>query len=114
RPQGERAPRPDAARQTERPPRQERPPRPEGSPRPAGDSAAAPPRAPLDPQQQERARLLRDYESTRLSEANFCALKGLTPARLAELLAQARQEAGPAAARPPRPAGSGPRPPTRR
>jgi hypothetical protein len=62
----------------------------------------------MDPQQQERARLLRDWESTRLNEANFCVLKGLTPARLAELLAQARQEAGASSPRP-GPASAAPR-----
>lgn len=43
-------------------------------------------------QRRQRAALLRDFESTRLTEANFCALKGLTPEQLQPLLAQARQE----------------------
>ncbi len=43
-------------------------------------------------QRRQRATLLRDFESTRLTEANFCALKGLTPEQLQPLLAQARQE----------------------
>ncbi len=42
--------------------------------------------------------LLRDYETTRLTEANFCALKGIAPDALAGMLAQAKQEAQ---ARPP-------------
>ncbi len=42
--------------------------------------------------------LLRDYETTRLTEANFCALKGIAPDALAGMLAQAKQVAQ---ARPP-------------
>jgi sRNA-binding protein len=42
---------------------------------------------------QARAALLRDFERTTLTPANFCALKGLTPEALAPQLAQARQEA---------------------
>lgn len=126
RPQGDRPPRADRPpqadrpRQTDRPPRQDRPARPDRPPHPnpphatprdhRAESPASPRLPPLDPQQQERARLLRDYESTRLSESNFCVLKGLTPAQLAELLAQARQEAGPAPAR----QAGGQRPPPRR
>ncbi len=49
----------------------------------------------------ERAQLLRDFDTTRLTEANFCALKGIAPDALPALLAQAREEAK---ARPPRPA----------
>jgi sRNA-binding protein len=45
-----------------------------------------------------RASLLHDYENTRLSAANFCALKGIDPAQLDTLLAQARQEASQRAA----------------
>jgi ProP effector len=41
----------------------------------------------------QRASLLYDFENTRLSTANFCVLKGIDPARLDELLAQARLEA---------------------
>ena len=36
--------------------------------------------------------LLRSYESSPLSKANFCALKGLAVADLDAVLAQARQE----------------------
>lgn len=41
-----------------------------------------------------RATLLRDFERSPLSLANFCALKGLSPAQLEPMLAQARQERG--------------------
>lgn len=40
----------------------------------------------------ERAALLRAYESTTLTRANFCALKGLPQAELDAALAQARQD----------------------
>ncbi|WP_280154673.1 ProQ/FinO family protein [Piscinibacter sp. XHJ-5] len=41
----------------------------------------------------KRAALLRDFESTTLTPANFCALKGITPQALDALLAAARREA---------------------
>jgi sRNA-binding protein len=46
-------------------------------------------------EQARRARqaLLRDFERTTLTEANFCALKGIAPHELAGLLEQARSEA---------------------
>ena len=50
----------------------------------------------------ERQALLRDYERTSLTEANFCALKGIRPDELPALLEQARREASEAAAHPPR------------
>jgi sRNA-binding protein len=53
----------------------------------------------------ERASLLRDFETTKLTEANFCALKGITPEALPGLLAQARQEALERPQRPQRPEG---------
>jgi hypothetical protein len=40
-----------------------------------------------------RAGLLRDFERTTLTPANFCALKGVTPQALDALLATARREA---------------------
>lgn len=43
-------------------------------------------------QRRERAGLLRAYESTTLTRANFCALKGVAESDLDALLAQARQE----------------------
>jgi sRNA-binding protein len=55
-----------------------------------------------------RAALLRDFERTTLTPANFCALKGVTPETLDALLATARREAeerarlGPPAGAPPR------------
>lgn len=53
----------------------------------------------------ERAQLLRDFERSPLTPANFCALKGLAPEALEAQLALAREEA---AARPPLPP-AGPR-----
>lgn len=50
-------------------------------------------RAADDAQRQQRAQLLRDFERTTLTPANFCALKGLTPEALEQQLAQARVEA---------------------
>lgn len=42
---------------------------------------------------QARAALLRDFQRTTLTLANFCALKGMTPEALNPLLDQARREA---------------------
>jgi len=50
---------------------------------------------------QARLALLRDFERTTLTLANFCALKGLTPEALTPQLEQAKREA--AEAPPPRP-----------
>jgi len=64
----------------------------------------------LEEQQRfNRATLLRDFERTTLTPANFCALKGLPLEELEPLLARARQEASeaPSFAAPQRP---GPRP----
>ncbi len=55
----------------------------------------------------ERALLLRAFETSTLTRANFCALKGLDDTRLDALLAQARQEAAE------RPAWTEDRPPRR-
>ncbi len=52
-------------------------------------------------ERQARLTLLRDFERTTLTMANFCVLKGLKPEALTLLLAQARKEA--AEAPPPRP-----------
>jgi ProP effector len=72
----------------------ERPQRPPG--RPAGSAppaaAAEPAAMPADPAQRERALLLRSFETSTLSKANFCALKGLSEATLDAALEQARQE----------------------
>jgi sRNA-binding protein len=67
----------------------------------------------IDGQRRERAALLRDFETSRLSAANFCALKRIPESALEPLLARARQEAAErsAAARPQPPARhGGPRP----
>lgn len=44
-------------------------------------------------ERRQRASLLRDFETTKLTTANFCALKGIAPQSLDGLLAQARAEA---------------------
>jgi ProP effector len=44
-------------------------------------------------ERRNRAGLLRDFETTKLTTANFCALKGVAPEALDGLLAQARAEA---------------------
>ena len=56
--------------------------------------AAPPAPLPADPAQRERAMLLRSFESSPLSKANFCALKGMTEAALDAALAQAQAERG--------------------
>jgi hypothetical protein len=50
-------------------------------------------RALEDEQRHNRATLLRDFDGTTLARANFCALKGVAPDALDELLAMARREA---------------------
>ncbi len=54
-------------------------------------------------ERRNRASLLRDFETTKLTTANFCALKGVAPEALEGLLAQARAEALEDAQRPQRP-----------
>lgn len=54
-------------------------------------------------ERRNRASLLRDFETTKLTTANFCALKGVAPDALDGLLAQARAEALEDAQRPQRP-----------
>lgn len=56
----------------------------------------------------ERSALLRAFETSTLTKANFCALKGIPEAELDARLAQAREER---AARPPRPEFADRRPP---
>ena len=102
RPPHEGGQRPDRARgaapstQTTRPPRRDdRPaqaPRPERPPQMQGAAPAA--ALPVDPAQRERAMLLRSFESSPLSKANFCALKGITEAALDAALAEAQAERG--------------------
>lgn len=55
-------------------------------------------RAEQEQEQRQRASLLRDFERTTLTPANFCALKGIAPEALEGLLALARQEAAQAPA----------------
>ncbi len=45
-----------------------------------------------DPARRERSLLLRAYETTTLTRANFCALKGISDAALESALVQARDE----------------------
>ena len=47
----------------------------------------------VDEARRNRAALLRDFEQTTLTPANFCALKGIAPQALDALLATARREA---------------------
>lgn len=71
-------------------------------------------RAAEDDQRRERDALIRAYETSTLTRANFCALKGLSEAELAALLALPRQAPAPqrhdprAAEREARPAHRGP------
>jgi len=66
-------------------------------------------------QRRDRAQLLRDFERTTLTPANFCALKGLSAEELEATLALAREEAAQRPPAPPRarddrpPQGRGPR-----
>ena len=115
-----------------RPPRPDRPPRREPAhepalepaheparPRPAPPEAiVAPPAAPLTPEQaaenearRSRAALLRSFETTTLTRANFCALKGMKEAALEVLLVQAREERLLAPSPPPPPDRERERPP---
>ena len=57
---------------------------------PAPETSAAAP--PIDPAQRERALLLRSFESSTLSKANFCALKRISESDLDAQLAQASTE----------------------
>ena len=54
------------------------------------DTAQPTPALPTDPAQRDRALLLRQFETSPLSKANFCALKGLKEPELDAALAQAR------------------------
>jgi hypothetical protein len=85
---------PDRFGRPDRPPRDDRPARDDRGPRP--DAAPA---VPLTPEQaaeaearRQRAQLLRSFEQSPLSKANFGALKGLSEAALDALLTQARQD----------------------
>jgi sRNA-binding protein len=82
---GPRAPAHDTRPPTRPNPRMAVPPSPDREP------AAA---LPADPAMRERALLLRSYEASTLSKANFCALKRITEAELDAALTQARAERG--------------------
>lgn len=69
---------------------------------PAPPEPPAPP-APLDAAQRERALLLRTYEGSTLTRANFCALKRMSETELEAQLTLARQERELRAPAPPRP-----------
>ncbi len=102
------APRDEHARRPERMPsahrghplpRQPRRPAPQGAPRREPRAAPAPAAAapaavagPPDPARHERALLLRAFESSPLSKANFCALKRISEAELDAQLAAARKD----------------------
>lgn len=70
------------------------------------DAAAQQQRRADDQAERDRAALLRTFETSTLTLANFCALKGLTEADLEARLAQARHERN---SRPPESAPQGPR-----
>ena len=93
-----RPPRPP--RRTDRPPHPPRPQHPEQLlPTQGAESAAA---LPADPAQRERVMLVRSYESSPLSKANFCTLKGVSEALLDAALAQVQAERGVPSSAPPR------------
>jgi sRNA-binding protein len=69
-------------------------------PHPETPHAQASSALPEDPARRERALLLRTYEASPLTKANFCVLKRITEAELDAQLALARQERGPARPRP--------------
>jgi ProP effector len=76
-------------------PHGQRPPRRDDAPRmhaPAPTPEQAPTALPADPAQRERALLLRAFEASPLSKANFCTLKRISEAELDAALTQARAE----------------------
>jgi ProP effector len=87
---------PRGAAQQQRPaPQAQRPPRRDDTPRmhaPAPTQEQAPTPLPADPAQRERALLLRSFEASTISKANFCALKRISEAELDAALMQARAE----------------------
>ena len=100
-PRPDRPPRPDRADRVER---ADRPPRPTptpAQPAPRADSAPGPaPQRPAPTPEQSadnearrsRAALLRSFETSTLTRANFCALKGMRDDALELLLVKAREE----------------------
>lgn len=109
-PQGPGSGRMEGPRREQRSPRPPRPPEAPRQPmqprRETGDAGAGPqaradfqpPRPSLPPAEiearRERAALLRAYESSTLTKANFCVLKRVSEADLDSALTQARQERG--------------------
>jgi sRNA-binding protein/8-oxo-dGTP pyrophosphatase MutT (NUDIX family) len=103
---GEPAPRADRHDRSDRPPRPDRRGPPERADRsdrpPRHDAAAARPRPPAppsdplpdDPERRERALLLRAWEGSTLTPANFCVLKRVDPKQFDALIEQARRERG--------------------
>ncbi|MEO6595313.1 MAG: hypothetical protein ABIP94_11220, partial [Planctomycetota bacterium] len=91
-PRDDRHDRGDRGNRGERGDRRERPDRIGRPPQPAAAAPAVP--LPVDPAQRERALLLRSYDASPLSKANFCALKGITEVDLDAALAQAQAERG--------------------
>jgi ProP effector len=74
-------------------PHAQRPPRRDDAPpRAPSQAQQAPAVLPADPAQRERALLLRAFEASPLSKANFCTLKRISEADLDAALAQARSE----------------------
>jgi ProP effector len=70
------------------------PPRRVAAPDVRSETPALTPALPADPAQRERAMLLRAFESSPLSKANFCVLKRISEAELDVALAQAQAERG--------------------
>lgn len=100
----DRPPRPDQPRaprqEGPRPPRQDGPRQPRAEMRPAPQRNEEPPAPPgLSPAElearRERALLLRAWEGSTLTRANFCVLKRISEADLEAALNQAQQERGP-------------------
>jgi ProP effector len=73
-------------------PRDDAPPRRDARAAPRADSPAPATALPADPAQRERALLLRSFEASTISKANFCALKRISEAELDAALLQARAE----------------------
>jgi ProP effector len=81
--------RPQRPPRHERPDRPARPDRPEAHDRPPREEAPAP----QDAERRERAVLLRTFEGSSLTKANFCVLKRISEAELDAQLQLAREEA---------------------
>jgi sRNA-binding protein len=73
-------------------PRPQQPPRRDDAVRPPSPPQQAPTPLPADPAQRERALLLRAFEASTISKANFCVLKRISEAELDAALARAREE----------------------